>query len=314
VDVLWITSGFLEVLLICHRRSSCLHHIISTAVWPKTLWLCSVCCVGDVMLRTSCGSKSLVAFLASCAVLIAAPLKAAPAPVYDWTGCYIGAQVGGGFMHDSNVDDSDDPIFHGGGAIAGGQVGCNLQVVQQLVVGIEGEGWWSGLSNPSGTTQLSTTSYPTYMETYQSNSSSLTRNSWDATAVVRLGWAFDRVLLYGKGGVAFGGFTFSNVDNYSYVYTNSGGTNYSYTSSQTGSATLTGIVLGVGLEWAFGGNWIGRVEGDYINFARTNVPFMGSYSYTYTGCTSCYSGTTSGVQTQYVTEEILKFGLSYKFH
>jgi hypothetical protein len=61
-------------------------------------------------------------------------------------------------MKDSNVDPagevvglgnsggSSDPIFHDAGAIAGGQAGCNYQM-QQLVVGIEGEGWWSGLKN-----------------------------------------------------------------------------------------------------------------------------------------------------------------------
>ena len=234
-----------------------------------------------------------------------------PSPVYNWTGCYIGGQFGGGFMHDSNVHDSDssDSIFHGGGVIAGGQVGCNLQVVQQLVIGFEGEGWWSGLSNPSGSNGTDVTSYPTYMETYQWNSSHLTRSSWDATAAVRLGWAFDRVLLYGKAGVAFGGFTFSNTDNYSYVYTNGGGTEY-YNSSQTGSATLPGIVLGVGLEWAFGGNWIGRVEGDYLNFARTGVPM--TYSAACTPCSASVAGsaTTSG----YASKELLKVGLSYKFY
>ena len=198
--------------------------------------------------------------------------------------------------------------------MAGGQAGCNLQVVQQLVIGVEGEGWWSGLSNPSGGNELDVSSYPTYMETYQWNYSHLTRNSWDATAAVRLGWAFDRILLYGKAGVAFGGFTFSNTDNYSYVYTSGAPYANTYsTSSQTGSATLPGLVLGVGLEWAFGGNWIGRVEGDYINFARTSVSFTGSSSYTYTGCTDCGSTTASGSQTQYVTEEVIKFGLSYMF-
>ena len=102
---------------------------------------------------------ALVAGPAMAADLGLPALKAPPplAPAYSWTGCYLGVQGGGGFMHDSFVDNSDDPIFHGGGAIAGGQAGCNYQI-QNIVLGIEGEGWWSGLSNKD--TNNSTTTLP----------------------------------------------------------------------------------------------------------------------------------------------------------
>ena len=38
---------------------------------------------------------------------------------------------------------------NGWGAIAGGQIGCNYQI-NQLVVGIEGDGVWSGIQNTGG--------------------------------------------------------------------------------------------------------------------------------------------------------------------
>src|SRR5437899_10282718 len=68
---------------------------------------------------------------------------AAPAPVFSWTGCYVGVHGGAGVLLDqgfqSNIDDR-----HGIGGLAGGQIGCNYQI-GMLVLGIEGEGFWSGM-------------------------------------------------------------------------------------------------------------------------------------------------------------------------
>jgi opacity protein-like surface antigen len=68
---------------------------------------------------------------------------AADLPVYkeagwSWTGCYLGAQAGGGSLSDSFVQQT------GLGALAGGQVGCNYQM-HRLVFGVEADGWWSSL-------------------------------------------------------------------------------------------------------------------------------------------------------------------------
>jgi outer membrane immunogenic protein len=72
------------------------------------------------------------------------PLKAsAPPAYYDWTGCYIGANLGRVF---SNARDNlsvfgmpaaGNAAFNGG--VAGGQVGCNVQT-GKLVYGVEGDG------------------------------------------------------------------------------------------------------------------------------------------------------------------------------
>ena len=215
---------------------------------------------------------ALVAGPAMAADLGLPSLKAPPplAPAYSWTGCYLGVQGGGGFMHDSEVDSSSDPIFHGGGAIAGGQAGCNYQI-QHIVLGIEGEGWWSGLSNKSTDNATTTTISGTDTLTTTFSEFNQTRNQWDAVVALRGGYAVDRVLFYGKAGVVWGGFRFS--DAFSRTDVLNGVLVNSQSSSEDGSKTLTGMLLGVGVEWAFLDNWTFRAEADYLNFPRTDVPF-----------------------------------------
>ena len=256
---------------------------------------------------------ALVAGPAMAADLGLPALKAPPplAPAYSWTGCYLGVQGGGGFMHDSNVDNSDDPIFHGGGAIAGGQAGCNYQI-QHIVLGIEGEGWWSGLSNKSTDNSTTTTTVGTDIFTETRTSFDQTRNRWDAVLALRGGYAVDRVLFYGKAGVVWGGFSFSNAN--SDVGVANGVTAFSESSSTDGSKTLTGMLLGFGVEWAFLDNWLFRAEADYLNFPRTDVPFSSSFSCTLGFCgppTLTQSGT--GTFSQFASKGLLKIGLSYKF-
>jgi outer membrane immunogenic protein len=84
--------------------------------------------------------NAMLAAMAMPAMAADLPVKTRPysAPVFNWTGCYVGAHVAAGGMHDYWTDE------HGYGALAGGQVGCNYQA-GVLVVGIEGEGFWSGI-------------------------------------------------------------------------------------------------------------------------------------------------------------------------
>ena len=76
------------------------------------------------------------------------PVKAAPvaaAPLFSWTGCYVGAHVGGATIHTftaTNFEGSASTSDNGSGAVAGGQVGCNYQQ-GNWVFGVEGEGAWS---------------------------------------------------------------------------------------------------------------------------------------------------------------------------
>src|ERR1700709_2759257 len=79
----------------------------------------------------------------------AAPMMA-PAAVYNWTGFYIGGHVGGAFNdHNDNfgaglANNSDD----GNGRFLGGvQVGYDMQVSPNWVLGIEGQYSWLASNN-----------------------------------------------------------------------------------------------------------------------------------------------------------------------
>jgi outer membrane immunogenic protein len=76
---------------------------------------------------------------------------------------------------------------------------------------------------------------------------------WLTTATGKLGYAWDRVLLYGKGGGAWVGANNPNLAVGGFGQTLSGGTTNNF-----------GWTAGVGIEWAFAGNWSARAEYDLM--------------------------------------------------
>ena len=222
---------------------------------------------------------------------MALPMKAAPVVPFTWTGCYAGVQAGVGAQTDGFAQNgfTDTPIegFGGNGAnglgvIAGGQIGCNYQI-SQLVVGIEGDGVWSSIQNTAG-----------FTDPDGEGLRLRTRNLWDADVALRVGAAFDRLLVYGKGGVSWGGFSFNEQ------FTGPG------TDGETinGSRTLPGLLIGVGMEYAFLGNWSAKIEYNYIAYEQTQIGF------------NIYEG---GILEDHfsqafgATKQIIKFGVNYKF-
>jgi outer membrane immunogenic protein len=157
------------------------------------------------------------------------------APVaYNWTGCYIGVQAGGGLL---SAETFTGPNNNWG---SGGQAGCNYQA-GQFVFGFEGEGAWSGI------TDLVVDDVST-----QFNHVTV-RNRWDADLAVRLGLAIDRTLVYGKAGAAFGSFDFgqSGVDV-------DGNPFFSH-----GQSTLGDLLPGAGLEYTFAMKSVVKVGVNY---------------------------------------------------
>jgi outer membrane immunogenic protein len=157
------------------------------------------------------------------------------APVYsepaaNWSGFYIGFNVGYGF----GKSDWDDPAvsLSPKGAVYGGTIGYNLQTGTWLW-GAEGDFDFSSIK---GSTDCW---YGLICET---------KNSWLATARGRLGYAgWDNWLPYITGGVAMGDIKASI--------------------SGLGSANKTrfGWTAGVGLEYAFWSNWSVKAEYLYVD-------------------------------------------------
>jgi len=177
------------------------------------------------------------------------PLKAqisAPVP-YSWTGCYIGAQVGYGW---GTKDFSDANGFFAPaattvrdnvrGGLAGGQVGCNYQFASNWVVGIEGEYAWANIKGDA----VADPFFNGKNQTFSSKTDAL------ASVTGRVGYAFDRVLLYGKGGAAWA------HDRYHILLPAFLGPALDF----TGTETRLGWTLGAGLEWAFLDSWSAKIE------------------------------------------------------
>jgi outer membrane immunogenic protein len=200
------------------------------------------------------------------------PVKGVPYvdSTINWTGCYLGVHGGGGVLNDSYAG------RNGYGLLAGGQAGCNYQYTR-LVFGIEGEASWSGLSNDNRVSGVGFTTDTT------------TRNRWDADVAFRIGIiTSDRVLPYAKIGGAWGGFNYSTTGPGAFF--------------QQGSATLPGLLIGGGVEYAFSPNWTGKVEYNSI-FVRDNVNF-----------TVCGPGACAVTSTQSAAKQTVKVGINYMFH
>jgi outer membrane immunogenic protein len=184
-----------------------------------------------------------------------APVPSAPAAIYNWTGFYLGGQIGGGFAHSSWSDPFSggrDRFNSSAGFLGGGQVGANYQW-KMLVLGVEGDFSWTGLKG-SGTDSLGDTLN--------------TNTQWTSTVTGRVGAAFDRLLLYGKGGAAFARDQSSFTD----VIGN----------SAANSFTRTGWTAGVGLEYGISKNWSAKIEYDYLGFGSQPLNFATATPTTFT--------------------------------
>ena len=194
---------------------------------------------------------------ASAADLAARPYTKAPppimAPIYDWTGFYIGGNGGWGeshscvdFFNATGIDFADGCRSRSGGLI-GGQLGYRWQA-SQWVFGLEAQGDWADLSN----TRLSIIN-PLFS----------TRTKTDGIGLFtgQIGYAWNASLFYFKGGAAV-------TDNrFSILSTLTG------TELAAASATRWGGTVGVGWEYGFAPNWSAGIEYDHLFMGNSNDSF-----------------------------------------
>jgi outer membrane immunogenic protein len=152
-----------------------------------------------------------------------------PLNIYSWAGPYLGANLG--YEWGSVGNSPTKPSGFEGGV----QAGYNWQS-GPMVFGVEGDIEATGADDTFAPWKFS--------------------NPWFGTIRGRVGYAFNNILLYGTGGLAFGelrGETFGLSE----THTNAGWT------------------AGVGAEFGLAQNWTAKIEYLYVDLASSNFTITG---------------------------------------
>jgi len=211
------------------------------------------------LLLASIGAIALAgsAFAADLPSRAPPPVYVPPVPIFTWTGIYVGGQIGYAWgTTNANAGDNFGDFryfsFNNNGVIGGAHVGYNLQL-NQFVLGLEGDVDGSTLSKTESSALFvgAGTGFGAIVPVTVSGNLNV-----QGSIRGRFGYAWDRVLLYATGGVAFGGFKGA-------IYTPFG-----YDSQ---SNTRVGWTVGGGLEYAITNNWSVRAEYRYAQYGRNTI-------------------------------------------
>ena len=192
------------------------------------------------MSRTTIAAAALASALASTALVSAAhaadlPYRQPytvnqPLNAYSWAGPYLGANLGYAWGSVDNAPNKPDGVF------GGVQGGYNWQN-GPLVFGLEGDIQASAADDTFAAWKFS--------------------NPWFGTVRGRVGYAFNNVLIYGTGGLAFGELSLD-------------------TFGRSESHTNAGWTLGAGAEFGIYQNWTAKVEYLYVDLASSNFSISGA--------------------------------------
>ncbi|WP_417690938.1 outer membrane protein [Roseibium sp.] len=213
------------------------------------------------------GMTALVSGLSAQALAADLPYPSDPAPTtysdpvaaarFDWTGAYVGGNVGWGW---GNFENSGAADTEANGVQGGVHAGYNYMITPNFLAGVEADFQLSDLSD-TGTLGGVTAE---------------TSSDWNASIRGRLGFTFDRFLVYGAGGLAVADQSLK-------------------VGGSSDDATAIGWTLGGGVEGAVTNNITARLEYVHQNFGSEDFNISG---------------------TQYQSElddNIVRFGMSYKF-
>jgi outer membrane immunogenic protein len=211
------------------------------------------------MNRILLSSAAIVALLSGASLAAAAdlPRKAQPAPilapmpVYNWTGCYIGGNLGAAWGRAELTD-----VGTGGGVSAtnsgfagGGQIGCDFQM-GAFVIGIRNMLDGTSLSGDGTFGSGVAAGYTGHSDT-----------SWFDMLTARAGYLVQpNWLLYGQGGFAW-------------MRSNQWINNPAGTQVAQFGNNATGWTVGLGTEYMFAPHWSVFVEYNYLNFGTSTANF-----------------------------------------
>ena len=210
-----------------------------------------------------------------------APAPAA-APLYNWTGCYLGVNVGAGFARKDNTDAFANPSQSLGGhdangLVGGAQVGCDYQS-GQFVIGLRGSVSRAHLQGQNTVPQSPNVAYDSRVSAFE-------------TATARVGIvAAPSTLIYVQGGRAW--------------------TQERHRQVVAGAATFgeaqtwSGWTVGAGLEYMLANRWSVFGEYNYLNVGTNRTCFV-------TG--SCPGANNPGGIVQKLGVSTATVGVNYRF-
>jgi outer membrane immunogenic protein len=234
------------------------------------------------------------------------PVPAGPAPAYipyttayDWGGGYVGINGGYAFGQ-SQWSDPNNPSGNtssGNFNVSGGLIGLTMGVSGQSgawVFGVEGDFDWQGVKGTSNNVFCTSLFTSTAVGAAPAGLSCKSESTWLGTFRARLGYAWDRVLVYGTAGGA--GANLNAALNGLPVQNNAD----------------WGWTAGAGIEVAFADNWTAKIEYLFVDLLSTepcNHGYSCGYDLAATSTTAAVNSN-NGVK---FNENIIRVGLNYKF-
>jgi outer membrane immunogenic protein len=173
------------------------------------------------------------------------------APIYDWTGFYLGVFGGGGESRTNRNNVFDSTSYNGSGGIAGVTAGYNWQT-RNVMLGAEADIGWTSIGGRDGAA---------------AGLQNETHSRWLSTIRGRVGVVANQWLFFGTGGLAI-----ANLDH----------TNIFLGVPDAFSVSRTGWTAGAGAEYALTPNWSAKLEYRHFDFDayHRDQPTNGAAHYT----------------------------------
>jgi outer membrane immunogenic protein len=244
--------------------------------------------------------KSIFIAAAVAGAVIAAGV---PASADDWSGAYVGLNLGVALGQSKVSTQVGNNAYFAGTSISsiaatahdkltpnaftgGGQVGFNHQV-GRWVLGLEGD---FGALDISESTSTGAVTYPCCSPTSYTITQTV-KTTWIATVRPRVGWTTNNWLIYATGGAAFTDLKYG--ESFSDTFS-------SASESSSKSETKTGWTAGAGLEWRIGPHTSLKAEYLHDEFGKI-------------GSTGTISAGTTLLHSADLTANVLRIGTNWRF-
>jgi outer membrane immunogenic protein len=291
-------------------------------------------------LATAVAAIALIGTPAIAADMAVKAPSPAPAPVYNWTGWYVGGNVGASFGRVKTDFDAapvtvvttigtfHTPGFAGpqqvepAGIIGGGQVGYNWQFSPLIVMGIEADIQASGEKDSTNFTNNFSLPCTLCAVSGSSFTQYEAKIDWFGTVRGRIGYLFGdgAVLAYLTGGLAYGRVGVDGTNTVSGTVSTLGGSApFSITHAIGHSHFNTGWTIGTGTEGKLLiPGWTYKIESLYVDLGRlndTDAIFPVCDDVEVVAITRICSVTGGHVTTNtHFTDYIIRAGVNYQFH